>query len=132
DQIKEKARIATAGKSTDYGKALAIEAWLRRNCQYSLNGEVGGPNVVDDFLVAKRRGHCALFASAMVVMARCQGIPARYVTGFLADDQQQDGSFRVTGRDGHAWVEVYIDRAGWVAFDPTAGSIPVPGSKEQV
>jgi transglutaminase-like putative cysteine protease len=116
------ARDVTAGAATPYKKAVALERYLRRTYYYSLTHDVGGDEVVNDFMLRARRGHCALFASSMVVMARSVGLPARYVTGFLAQEQR-GGNFTVRGSDGHAWVEVYIHGAGWIAFDPTGGRI---------
>lgn len=118
----------TTGAAKPYEKAVALERYLRRNYFYSLSHDVGGPQVVNDFMLRSKRGHCALFASSMVVMARHVGLPARYVTGFLAQEKSPDG-FVVRGSDGHAWVEVYIDGAGWLSFDPTSGTI-APGDAQ--
>ncbi len=112
----------TASATTAYDKAIALERYLRRSFYYSLSHDVGGRQVVNDFMLRAKRGHCALFASSMVVMARSIGLPARYVTGFLAQERTRDG-FLVRGSDGHAWVEVYIDGAGWLSFDPTSGIV---------
>ena len=60
------------------------------------------------------------------MMLRSLGVPARYVTGFLARDPDSKG-FLVRGTDGHAWVEVYVEGLGWVAFDPTAPAAPGAG-----
>lgn len=121
-RVKEIARQRTERYASNYEKALALETFLRDNFYYSLDHDVSGSQIVNDFLLDKKRGHCALFASSMVVMARSVGIPARYVTGFLAQDRRTDG-FHVKGTDGHAWVEVYVPSAGWIAFDPTSGRI---------
>lgn len=129
-QVKRIAFEQTAGLTADYDKAVALERYLRRNYFYSLSHDVGGEQVVNDFMLRTKRGHCALFASSMVVMARSVGLPARYVTGFLAQEQSVDG-FLVRGSDGHAWVEVYIDGAGWLSFDPTSGTIARDDVKTQ-
>lgn len=68
---------------------------------------------------AERFGHCEYFASAMCILLRCYGIPARVAAGFLAMEPDIDGVFHVTGQSAHAWVEVYFDQVGWVTFDPT-------------
>jgi transglutaminase-like putative cysteine protease len=117
--VSERARIVTAGLPSAYEKALALETHLRSKYTYDLEHTVKGPQVVTDFLFREGRGHCALFASSMVMMLRTLGIPARYVTGFLARNPTFNG-FVIRGSDGHAWVEAYVDGVGWVAFDPTA------------
>jgi uncharacterized membrane protein YgcG len=127
-RVKQIAIEQTTGATTDYDKAVALERYLRRSYYYSLSHDVSGPQVVNDFMLRTKRGHCALFASSMVVMARSVGLPARYVTGFLAQERTLDG-FIVRGSDGHAWVEVYIDGAGWLSFDPTSGTIE-PGDTQ--
>lgn len=81
------------------------------------------------FLYNTREGHCAMFATAMCLALRYQGIPARYVTGFtLGGDncEQVDAGhykYTLTDKDLHAWVEVYYKDLGWVPYDPTPGSI---------
>ena len=73
-----------------------------------------------------RRGHCEFFASAMAVMLRTQGIPARVVNGALAHSYNPvTGFYEVRAFDGHAWVEAYMPRIGWMTFEPTA-AYPVP------
>lgn len=122
--VKELARTVTAGKATPYQRALALERYLQSHYYYSLTHDVDGREVVNEFLLGgAKRGHCALFASSMVMMARSVGLPARYVTGFLTDDQRRRGVFAVQGSDAHAWVEVYVHGAGWIAFDPTSGRV---------
>ncbi|MCE1245761.1 MAG: DUF3488 and transglutaminase-like domain-containing protein [Firmicutes bacterium] len=82
---------------------------------------------VDYFLFEMKRGYCEHFASAMTVMLRTQGIPARLVTGYLPGSYNAlTGFYSVKMNDAHAWVEMYIPGYGWYALDPT------PGSSEQV
>ncbi|AZQ14810.1 transglutaminaseTgpA domain-containing protein [Halorubrum sp. PV6] len=108
----------TAGQSTPYGKAVAIEHWLKNERAYTLTPPEPGENVVDEFLFNLEGGYCEYFATAMTEMLRTQGIPARYVTGYARG--QVDGNVEeVTFDRAHAWVEVYIEGVGWVTFDPT-------------
>jgi transglutaminase-like putative cysteine protease len=65
--------------------------------------------------LAARRGVCQDFAHAMISLCRAARIPARYVSGYLAT-QRANGT--------HAWTEVFIPSAGWVALDPTHNSQP--------
>jgi transglutaminase-like putative cysteine protease len=122
-RVADLARQVAANEPTAYRRALAIEDHLRRNYLYSLDHDVHGDQIVDDFLFRARRGHCTLFASSMAMMARSLGLPARYVTGFLAQHQDETGAYVVRGSDGHAWVEIYIEGAGWIPFDPTSSRI---------
>jgi hypothetical protein len=78
---------------------------------------------VDYFLFDMKRGYCEHFASAMTVMLRTQGIPARVVTGYLPGSYNAlTGFYSVKMNDAHAWVEMYIPGYGWYAMDPTPGS----------
>lgn len=75
---------------------------------------------------SERFGHCEYFASAMCLLLRSYGIPARLCAGFSCDAKDERGHFVVTTGDAHAWVEVWFEGEGWVAFDPTP-----PGTGEQ-
>lgn len=83
-----------------------------------------GPDALARFLdtttsKSERFGHCEYFASAMCILMRCYGVPARVAAGFLAAKPNEAGVFEVTGAAAHAWVEVYVQDYGWIAFDPT-------------
>jgi len=102
--------------------AAAIEVWLSTALRYTrqLPGEVEDP--IADFLFARRAGHCELFSSAMVLMMRSLGIPARNVTGYFGGRGTDAGYYAVRAGDAHSWVEVYFPEAGFVLFDPTPPS----------
>ncbi|WP_256840702.1 transglutaminase family protein [Ornithinimicrobium cryptoxanthini] len=68
-----------------------------------------------------RQGYCVQFATAMVMMARHEGIPARMAVGFLPGEQQANGSWSVVASDAHTWPELWIDGLGWTRFEPTPG-----------
>jgi hypothetical protein len=75
---------------------------------------------VDYFLFTSRRGHCEIYATTMAVICHILGIPARYVTGFVATDYNQVAEcFVVRQKDAHAWVEAYVPGRDWVRYDPT-------------
>ncbi|HEY2031743.1 MAG TPA: transglutaminaseTgpA domain-containing protein [Myxococcales bacterium] len=99
--------------------AAAIEKWLSGTLQYTrdLAGETRDP--ISNFLFKRRRGHCELFSSTMVIMLRSLGIPARNVTGYFGGERTSAGYYAVRGGDAHSWVEVYFPGAGFVTFDPT-------------
>lgn len=104
----------------------AVEAWLSTSFEWTVDiprprGE--DANLVDQFLFEWRRGHCEYFATAMVVILRAEGIPARIVNGFLGAERNAVGDYyTVRQAHAHSWVEVAFPRAGWVRFEPTPAS----------
>jgi len=123
-EIATLALEAAGPGDTDAERVLAIEGWLRSHGHYSDTSASPDPSDVrspiERFLLGELTGHCEYFASAMVVLARAIGIPARVVNGFAGGRENRFGSFvEVTRSDAHAWVEVHYARAGWVAYDPT-------------
>jgi protein-glutamine gamma-glutamyltransferase len=113
-----------------YDVAKAIEAHLQADYAYSLEMKASGPDPLADFLFNVKTGHCEYFATAMVVMLRTHGIPARVVNGFLPGEYNDAAeAFTVRQSDAHSWVEVYFpDTQAWVTFDPT----PAAGKKEPI
>lgn len=111
----------TQGCDNAYDKAAAIQRWLRENCTYTLTPDYPeqGRDFVSEFVLDDREGYCSYFASAMTVMCRIAGLPARYIEGYSVKAGQ---NVIVTGEDAHAWTEVYFNGLGWVAFDPSTGS----------
>jgi protein-glutamine gamma-glutamyltransferase len=107
------------GRKTPAAAALAVEQWLSRNLAYTreLPGDVKDP--IADFLFQRRRGHCELFASAMVLLLRAAGIPARTVVGYYGGVRTGPGEYAVRAGDAHSWAEVYYPGVGFAAYDPT-------------
>lgn len=100
--------------------ALSFAQYLSDNYQYTLSpAEV--PDGVDfvDWFISTGEGYCTYFASAMAQMARYAGIPSRYVEGYaLADaERNEGGEYILTGKQAHAWAELYFDGVGFVPFD---------------
>ncbi len=109
----------TASAEDDYQKAYLIKEFLKSKFSYSLSAQFGKQNV-DTFLFKTKSGNCEYFATSMCVLLRYLNIPARLVIGFLCDEWNEYGKFYdVRQSDAHAWVEAYIPKKGWVAFDPT-------------
>ena len=123
-RIKKLADDITAHARNTYDKVEAIELYLKTRYAYTL--DLSGPKPADplaNFLFTRRSGNCEYFAAAMAVMLRAEGIPTRYVTGFLQGEYNDvGGDFIIRQSDAHAWVEVYFPRYGWITFDPTPGS----------
>jgi len=67
-----------------------------------------------------KEGYCTHFATAFTLLARSQGIPARYVHGYSVPMQGKK-EVTVTSAMAHAWPEAYIDNVGWIPFEPTPG-----------
>lgn len=108
--------------------ARAIQKYLRADggFSYSLQlpetvnnnfGQAERPDAISLFLRSKV-GYCVQFATAMVMMARSSGIPARMAIGFLPGTADR-GSYVVKGSDAHAWPELYFNGIGWLRFEPT-------------
>lgn len=103
-------------------KATQVEAFFRDRFEYSLNVDLTGKGHPLAVLIRERRAaYCTYFASAMAVLLRMEGIPARVVGGFVASERNAlTGVVTVRERDAHAWVEVWLEEEGrYVAFDPT-------------
>ncbi len=129
-RVAELARRVAGEKPTPYERTLAIHQHLLTSYRYSLLMETAtSVSPIEDFLFTRKTGYCEHYATAMVLMLRSLGIPARLVTGFLATEWNEFGAyFTVRQRDAHAWVEVYYPRSGWVTMDPTPASAAVPSS----
>jgi transglutaminase-like putative cysteine protease len=117
------ARDLTATAPTPYDRARAIETYLR-GLPYSL--DVPAPptdqDVADYFLFDLQEGYCDYYATAMVVLARAAGLPARLVVGYASGRYNAIAAhYVVTEADAHAWVEVYFPGYQWVEFEPTGG-----------
>jgi hypothetical protein len=123
DRVIGLARDITATEPNPYDRALAIESFLRR-FPYTL--DLPQPplerDITDYFLFSAQRGYCDYYATAMVVLARAAGLPARLVTGYVGGyyDESVD-AYLVTADLAHAWPEIYFPEYGWIIFEPTGG-----------
>lgn len=121
-RVRALSQRLTLGKAPA-AAAASIEQWLTRNLAYTreLPGEAADP--IADFLFVRRRGHCELFASAMVLLLRAADIPARSVNGYYGGVRTGPGEYAVRAGDAHSWVEAYFPGVGFVAYDPTPDSV---------
>jgi transglutaminase-like putative cysteine protease len=112
----------TAEAASPYRKADKIQKYLRGTYPYELAvpAPPAGRDVVDYFLFDASGGFCSYFASAMAVMLRIEGVPARVASGYAMGvyDVKRE-MYRVPASASHAWVEVYFPDLGWVEFEPT-------------
>ncbi len=115
----------TAGAKTDVEKLRAIERNLSSFLYTQTPGELPGwvtdeSKFLDFFLLESRQGYCTYFATAFVLLARAEGIPARYVQGFCVPVEGTE-EIPVYSNMAHAWPEAYLPGAGWIPFEPTPG-----------
>lgn len=133
DRVRSLAWNIAGRETTPYDKAVAIERWLRDNIAYDEKLEAPPPGVEasDYILFDTRRAYCNYYATAMVMMLRSLGVPARMATGYAQGELLPEASgpqsarYRVKVEDAHAWVEVFFPLYGWVEFEPTAGQPPL-------
>jgi len=121
-QVVTLARSITSGKKTPFDRALALQDYLLnpKLFHYSLDVPqlASGGDQLRRFLTEVRTGYCEQFANAFALMARINGIPSRVAIGFTAGVAQGD-HYEITGKDSHAWPELYFPKVGWVRFEPT-------------
>jgi len=120
DKVRASAQEVVGDAATRYDKAIALQEFFRNTQDFTYDTSVApsGDDSVSVFL-KNRAGYCVQFASALVVMSRSLGIPARLAIGFLPGERGADGESVITGGDAHAWPELYFAGAGWVRFEPT-------------
>lgn len=116
--------VTAAAGDNQERMAAAIQNHLQSNYRYSLDLRgTSDEQPLEDFLFNRRAGHCEFFSTAMTIMLRIAGVPARNVTGFLGgriNPYGTDGAYyAITQADAHSWVEAYFPGVGWVAYDPT-------------
>lgn len=133
-RVKDLAIRLTASEPTPYDRAKAIESYLR-TFPYTL--DVHRPpsdqDLVDYFLFDLGKGYCDYYASAMVVLSRAAGIPARLAIGYASGVYNLNSKrFAVSEADAHSWVEVYFPGIGWVPFEPTAAQPALDTSQQSV
>ena len=128
-RVQRAARQAAGNENTPYRRAKALHDWFRSNFQYNIAVDPGHDSSAMDEFLETRQGYCEQFAGTYAAMARLLGLPARVAVGFTAGTQDGDGRWHVTGKEAHAWPEVYRSGFGWVAFEPTPGR-GLPGAED--
>jgi hypothetical protein len=120
-RVKDLALSITDSETNNFDRAKAIEKYLSTTFSYTLTpgDSPADRDFVDYFLFDKKEGYCVYFASAMVILARSIGLPARYVEGFVLPSKSKGNVYEITNRQAHAWPEIYFEGFGWVAFEPT-------------
>lgn len=123
-KIYNLAQEITGGFSSDYDKAKALEWYfIENNYIYDLDYRKAVGENAEDFLFDTKKGVCYEYATAMTLLARAAGIPARYCEGFNMQTKYENGRsddmYVVTAKDSHGFPELYIKGFGWVSFEPT-------------
>jgi transglutaminase-like putative cysteine protease len=137
--VRTLANEVTREAPSRFEKAVALQTWFRETGGFTYDLHTATGNGTDELVAFLtddedgRTGYCEQFASAMAVMARILGIPARVAVGFLVPDRIAPGTFEYSAWDLHAWPELFFPGAGWVRFEPTpAGRAQgVPGYTSQ-
>lgn len=130
DLIQSWSDQVTKGTDNPLDRAIAIQTHLRDTSRYTYTLDLGEQPRDDQGRLLEpiqafyqtRRGYCVQFATAMIMMARAQGIPARMAIGFLPGLASGDSHYTVRASDAHAWPELYFQGYGWLRFEPTPGS----------
>ncbi|WP_423188299.1 transglutaminase domain-containing protein [Alkalibacterium sp. f15] len=128
ERVSELAEEITQGLDTEYDMIRAIETYLKKDSgyRYSLLDVEQTPrngDYVDHFLFESEVGYCDNFSSAMTVLLRAVGIPARWTKGFtpgsLVVNEQGEEYFLVDNSNAHSWPEVFFPSYGWIPFEPS-------------
>lgn len=116
--------VQQAGATNAYDQAIALQDYLRTiPYNESIPAPPPGVDPVDYFLFEQREGYCDYYASAMVVMLRYLGVPARWVQGYAGGQfDPERGAYVVRENVAHSWPEVYFPGYGWQRFEPTPAS----------
>jgi transglutaminase-like putative cysteine protease len=152
-RVAQLAADLTKDSSNYYDKAKKIEAYLKLTYPYTNTPNSNGTrdmDFVDRFLFEIKEGYCDYFSTAMAVLARSAGIPARWVKGYASgqlpveelggmppevrqrlQQTSSSGEYTIRNSDAHSWVEVYFEDYGWIPFEATSGftapAVNLPG-----
>jgi protein-glutamine gamma-glutamyltransferase len=120
-QVAALARQLAAGATSQWEVVARVHRYLLDGgrFRYTTNLPPAGPFPLADFLLRDHAGDCQHFAGAAALLLRLAGVPARVVVGFATGVPEPGGRFTVRDTDAHAWIEVYFQGYGWVAFNPT-------------
>jgi transglutaminase-like putative cysteine protease len=134
DVVAAKADEYVGEATTPIEQLRAIETGLKTNgfLSHGLASDTvpsraghGADRIIELFTRSQMVGDEEQYASAMALMARHLGYPARVVMGF-APEVREGEAVEVLGGDVTAWVEVPFEGVGWVSFRPTPDQVDVP------
>ena len=105
--------------------ARALDVFRADGFFYTLTPPALGRHTADEFIFDTREGFCEHYASALTIMLRAAGLPARVVTGYQGGELNGIGDYYIVRQmDAHAWTEVWLDERGWVRVDPIVAVAP--------
>jgi hypothetical protein len=111
NRIYDLVRDITKNSNSSIEKVLEIKKYLTKNYVYDLQVSVvpEDKEFIDYFLFEEKKGYCTYFNTAMTVMCRIAGVPARYAEGFKSSNKTDiNGLYSVSNADAHAWCEVLL------------------------
>ena len=131
-QVKALAEALFTGAETSQEKILRVVGYFSMNYEYEIGIQI--PEGVDPltyFLLEGPNAHCEYFASGAAILLRLGGVPCRYVTGYVAMEQNAVGDYYVArSKDAHAWVEAWDAEQGWVTVEATVADGVPQGESE--
>lgn len=121
DSLAATARELTAESTTDFDSARALEQWFQKEFTYSTNVQSDSSASYLEQFLRDKTGYCEQFSATMALMATSLGIRSRVVVGYTSGTAVagDEGAWRVSGKNAHAWPELYFTGLGWVRFEPT-------------
>lgn len=142
DRTRQLAADLASGQATPFDTAMVVEEYVRSTIAYNedVNPPPSDQDVVDYVLFESHEGYCEYYASAMAVLLRLEGIPARVVGGYFpAPYDAEAGGNLYREKNAHLWVEAFFPGYGWIPFEPTAnrdelayGDVVPPNQQEDV
>jgi len=130
-QIEALTRSIVAPAATAFERVRLLNRFFHANFQYGETRAAAGASNLEAlgrFVLEERRGHCEQFASAMAIMCRLAGVPARVTSGYYSTEfNRYERFFYVRQSHSHTWVEAWLDGYGWMTVDPTPPSALAPG-----
>ncbi|QDT31006.1 transglutaminase family protein [Thalassoglobus polymorphus] len=134
ERVVQVAQELFAGAESPQAKIQLVQQYFQRNFQYRLGVDLPrGEDPLGYFLEHRPPAHCEFFATASAILLRLGGVPSRYVTGYLAQEQSEVDMMWVARRkDAHAWVEAYdSEEQRWVLVESTPETgVPSPSQTD--
>jgi transglutaminase-like putative cysteine protease len=123
DRLGSWARAFVRGNRTDTQALLAdLNAGVKASISYQSRETEGTQSPLET--LNRGWGSCRDLAVLLIEAARCLGFGARIVTGYLYNPAVDGSGMAATGAGAtHAWADIYLPGAGWVAYDPTNGTV---------
>ncbi len=118
-------KMLAQSQNSEQALEKILDYFNQQNFYYTLRPPKLGANPTDQFLFETQKGFCGHYSTSFTILARAMGLPARVVTGYQGGEYNPQGHYyMIRQRHAHAWVEVWLDKQGWVRFDPTAAVAP--------